>query len=72
MNTYCEDSHKSTQKIQNVINAMDDFELEDYISEEVKKLPKEWNMTEDLANIESHLESVKSDVKLWSTIVSTK
>ena len=51
---------------------MDDFELEDYISEEVKKLPKEWNMTEDLANIESHLESVKSDVKLWSTIVSTK
>lgn len=54
-----------------VIDTLDDLELEDLISKEVEKLPKEWNMAEDLGTIRPHLELAKSDIKSWSTNVST-
>ena len=73
MKEMCHLAKDSKKQIQKAVQGIKKFpKLEDLMSQEVKDLPKKWNMAEDLTNIgniEANLQSAKLNAQKWNSQV---
>ena len=68
----CKDFKGTQSLIEDAIIELNLVQFDQFLSESVKGISTEWNLTEDVEMFESHLQSAKEGVADWSAKVNKK
>ena len=68
----CKDFKGTQSLIEDAIIELNFVQFDQFLSDSVKGISTEWNLTEDVEMFESHLQSAKEGVADWSAKVNKK